>query len=70
MDGISSAATDLPDRVRLPFRLDPEALAADLARFEGDAWIRHFVRQNYTGDWSVLPLRASPVSNARFESFG
>src|SRR5207302_870529 len=22
------------------------------------AWIRHFVEQNYSGDWSVIPLRA------------
>jgi hypothetical protein len=58
MTDISSLATDLPDRVRLPLPIDPEALAADLARFGSDDWTRHVVRQNYEGDWSVLPLRA------------
>lgn len=46
-----------PDRVRLPFAFEPNALCADLASLEGTAWTAHFVRQNYTGDWSVLPLR-------------
>lgn len=47
-----------PDRVRLPLAFDAARLAADLAAFEGDEWIAHFVKQNYEGDWSVLPLRA------------
>lgn len=46
------------DRVRLPLAFDPARLRADLARIEGDEWIAHFVRQNYEGDWSALPLRA------------
>ena len=58
MSVVSRLATDLPDRVQLPFRLDPAALAADLARFEEQDWTRHYVRQNYEGDWTVLPLRA------------
>lgn len=47
-----------PDRVRLPMAFDPARLAADLAAFDGDEWVAHFVRQNYEGDWSALPLRA------------
>ena len=47
-----------PDRVRLPLAFDPVRLAADLAVFESDEWIAHFVTQNYEGDWSALPLRA------------
>lgn len=47
-----------PDRVRLPLFFDPAALAADLARIEDAEWTAHFVRQNYDGEWSVLPLRA------------
>lgn len=47
-----------PDRVRLPLAFDAEALAADLALLGDTEWTAHFVRQNYTGDWSVLPLRA------------
>jgi hypothetical protein len=47
-----------PDRVRLPLAFDPARLAADLGRLESEEWIAHFVRQNYQGDWSALPLRA------------
>jgi hypothetical protein len=47
-----------PDRVRLPLSFDPARLAADLAPLEGRAWTRHFVRDNYEGEWTVLPLRA------------
>jgi hypothetical protein len=47
----------VPDRVRLPFALDPARLAADLANL-GESWTAHYVRQNYAGDWGVIPLRA------------
>jgi hypothetical protein len=47
-----------PDRVRLPLDFDADALGADLAAFERSDWRHHFVRQNYEGDWDVLPLRA------------
>ena len=30
-----------------------------MRRFSSDAWRRHFIRQNYDGDWSILPLRAA-----------
>jgi hypothetical protein len=49
----------IPDRVRLPLDFDAARLAADLAILDGDDWIAHFVRQNYDGDWSVLPLRSA-----------
>jgi hypothetical protein len=49
----------LPDRLKLPFAFDPGPLAHDLEGLSGDAWIAHFVQQNYDGDWSVLPLRGS-----------
>jgi hypothetical protein len=48
----------LPDAVRLPLTFDPAALQDDLARLEATAWTRHFIPENYQGDWSVLPLRA------------
>ena len=32
-------------------------MAADLVALQ-DGWIEHFVKQNYSGDWSVIPLRA------------
>ena len=47
-----------PDRVRLRLAFDAIALAADLAAIDDVEWTEHFVRQNYSGDWSVLPLRA------------
>jgi hypothetical protein len=50
--------TEFPDRVRLPLAFDPARLAADLAKLEESDWIAHFVKQNYEGDWSALPLRA------------
>jgi len=46
-----------PDRLRLPFTFDPQRLAADLQRVTV-RWTRHFVPQNYEGDWSAIPLRA------------
>lgn len=47
-----------PDRVRLPLAFDTTRLAADLAALDGTDWVAHFVKQNYEGDWSALPLRA------------
>ena len=46
-----------PDRLRLPFAFDRHLLAADLRRLSASHWIRHFVTQNYQGDWSIIPLR-------------
>ena len=46
-----------PDRLLLPLAFDPVALQRDLAALGSTDWIAHFVTQNYTGDWSVLPLR-------------
>ncbi len=43
---------------RLPFQFDEAMLLADLQRLSANAWIRHFVAQNYDGDWSALPLRS------------
>lgn len=47
-----------PDRLRLPFNFNPALLARDLANLSSAAWIRHYVKQNYEGDWSIIPLRA------------
>ena len=46
----------LPDRIKLPFSFDPDRLCADLDAVDRD-WIDHLVKQNYEGNWSVLPLR-------------
>ncbi len=47
-----------PDRLRLPFCFDPALLARDLGNLSSAAWVCHYVRQNYDGDWSVIALRA------------
>lgn len=46
-----------PDRIKLPLTFSPESLKKDLAVFKPDEWIKHFVQQNYEGDWNVIPLR-------------
>jgi hypothetical protein len=51
-------AMRFPDRVRLPFAFDVPAMEADLRALQGSDWVEHFVKQNYSGDWSVIPLRA------------
>lgn len=47
-----------PDRLLLPFSFAPAQLARDLANLSAAAWVGHYVKANYDGDWSVIPLRA------------
>jgi hypothetical protein len=47
----------LPDRLRLPFTFDADLLARDLEGLRAVGWIKHYVQQNYDGDWSVIALR-------------
>lgn len=58
MATLSEPRAEFPDRLRLPLAFDATRLAADLAALDGTDWVAHFVKQNYDGDWSVLPLRA------------
>ena len=58
-DWAEQCETSLPDRVLLPLAFDPAPLAAELARFEESDWTAHFVRDNYEGEWSAIPLRAA-----------
>ncbi len=51
-----------PDRVRLPLAFDPAPLVADIQALERGDWTEHFVKQNYDGEWSALPLRASATA--------
>ena len=46
-----------PDRLRLPLSFDPDRLVRDLEALSSVGWIAHFVKQNYEGDWDVIPLR-------------
>ncbi|MGR4866399.1 aspartyl/asparaginyl beta-hydroxylase domain-containing protein [Caulobacter sp. LARHSG274] len=48
-----------PDRARLPLSFDSAGLRGDLDKLSSIAWTSHFVRQNYEGDWSVIPLRCA-----------
>jgi Aspartyl/Asparaginyl beta-hydroxylase len=54
---VETRVMPLPDRLRLPFTFDAGLLARDLDGLSAVGWIQHFVRQNYDGDWSVIPLR-------------
>lgn len=56
--GPSERAPRFPDRLRLPLAFDPALLARDLARPSSREWIRHYVPQNYDGDWSIVALRS------------
>lgn len=47
----------VPDRLRLPFAFDPKLLVQDLTSIGGN-WMPHYVPENYSGDWTVIPLRA------------
>jgi quercetin dioxygenase-like cupin family protein len=47
----------LPDRLQLPFGFDAGMLLRDLESLKAVGWTEHFVKQNYDGDWSVIPLR-------------
>lgn len=49
----------LPDRVRLPLAFDPARMAAEVEEIAAEDWIAHFVRDNYEGGWSILPLRCT-----------
>ena len=52
---------DLPDRLRLPLDFDAARLRSEAELFSREDWIRHFVPQNYDGDWSVVPLRGAEL---------
>jgi hypothetical protein len=48
----------VPDRLRLPFKFAPAPLADDLTALSDVPWTRHFVQQNYEGEWRAIALRA------------
>jgi hypothetical protein len=45
------------DRLKLDLRFDPNRLQDDLLKLSQIEWTDHFVKQNYAGNWSVIPLR-------------
>jgi hypothetical protein len=50
--------SELPDRICLPLSCDSAPLAVEAEALPASVWTRHFVPDNYQGDWSVVPLRA------------
>ncbi len=54
---VQQSAFMFADRIRLPLAIDAAGLRDDLDRIDGEGWTNHLVKQNYDGDWSVLPLR-------------
>src|SRR3954454_554726 len=48
----------IPDRLRLPLRFDAARLQEDLDRLTPDAWVPHFNKGYYQGEWSGVALRA------------
>lgn len=51
------ALASLPDRIRLPLRFDAAALAREAGAIPSEDWTGHFVPENFSGEWSVFPLR-------------
>lgn len=51
------SSAPLPDRLQLPLHFDVPRMQADLERLESGEWLEHFVKQNFDGDWSIIPLR-------------
>lgn len=46
------------DRIQLPFIFDIHRLQSEVKNLIDVEWISHFVKQNYEGNWSVIPLTA------------
>ncbi|MBX7220299.1 MAG: aspartyl/asparaginyl beta-hydroxylase domain-containing protein [Blastocatellia bacterium] len=44
--------------LRLPFRFDPNRLAAEVDQFSAETWVRHFNTGYFEGEWSGLALRS------------
>ena len=53
-----SPSSPVPDRLRLPFHFDAVRLQEELARIPPEAWVPHFNKREYEGEWSGVPLRS------------
>lgn len=47
----------MQNQIKLPLTFNPVLLKRDLNLLQENDWIDHFVKQNYEGNWSVIPLR-------------
>lgn len=53
-----SNSSKFPEAVRLPMNFDARRLQESLEILQNDYWVEHFIKNNYQGDWSVMPLTA------------
>ncbi|HEV7927060.1 MAG TPA: aspartyl/asparaginyl beta-hydroxylase domain-containing protein [Verrucomicrobiae bacterium] len=44
--------------LKLPLQFEPPLLQADLRQITAEAFVAHFNKRYYQGDWSVAPLRS------------
>lgn len=62
--GPSNATLEIPlpsvtlPWTKLPFFFDPAGLRADVQSIPADAWVPHFNRHDYEGQWSSVALRS------------
>ena len=49
---------NVPDRVRLPLQFDVSSLVTEALALDPDAWVPHFNRDIYEGDWLGVALRS------------
>jgi len=47
----------LIESLQLPLQFNPAKLQADLENLQTEEWTDHFNKQDYDGDWKILPLR-------------
>ena len=45
------------DRIKLPMFFNADLMKQDIENLSACHWIEHFVKQNFYGDWSIIPLR-------------
>lgn len=48
----------MPDIFKFPFTFNVEQTKQQLLDLSGAAWIAHYNKKDYTGDWNVLALRS------------
>ncbi len=47
-----------PDRIKLPIIFDHLQMRQDLEKLKNNEWVEHFVKNNFEGNWSIIPLRS------------
>jgi hypothetical protein len=48
---------NIPDRIQLHVLFDHLQMCQDLKKLKSTDWLEHFVKDNFEGDWSIIPLR-------------